>query len=376
MAILLIIAFSFMLVGYGTFNPKAPINRNILLVVIWLAMSLFWGLSYINAPDIPGYIRFYEQKVFDWSIYGVRIPTVNFEYGFLILSCLVKSVSHQFYVFQLFLFSTELALVMMGLRKLFQADRTIIFICALFFVLPLNLLSALRQGIAISIFIFSLSFIIERKLWKYILAIVIASFFHKSSLFLLPLYWIIHVRGLLHQKKILWGILLVLDLLYFFGFSMSAFLDKMLLLFISSYDNVGSYVSYANGEIFTSNFGVLKILEMNVVYILLLCFDSEEESSKAKDLLKLLFIAYFVLNMLMGGILAHRIGYYFAIVYQVSLVASFCVLTRRALGRPETGYLIVCFYSVLLNVLYLQGGLSGKLVYRNLFWEHLINGTY
>lgn len=50
-------------------------------------------------------------------------------------------------------------------------------------------LSSFRQTIAICFVIFSVHFAVQRKLWKYLLFIIIAAGFHKSALILLPLYF-------------------------------------------------------------------------------------------------------------------------------------------------------------------------------------------
>ena len=51
-------------------------------------------------------------------------------------------------------------------------------------------MTALRQGLALAIVFYSTRFIFEKKIIKFALAIVIASFAHKSALFLLPLYFV------------------------------------------------------------------------------------------------------------------------------------------------------------------------------------------
>lgn len=49
-------------------------------------------------------------------------------------------------------------------------------------------MNTIRQGISVCIFIYSIKFIVEKKLWKYILCIVAAMLFHKSSVILFVLY--------------------------------------------------------------------------------------------------------------------------------------------------------------------------------------------
>ncbi|MDU1889875.1 MAG: EpsG family protein [Dysgonomonas sp.] len=373
MAVYLISAILFALVGYETFNPKSQLNGQ-KFFFIWIVLSLFWGLSFVYAPDIPGYIAYFNKEVYDWFESGFKLPKISFEYGFNVLSCILKSLNNEYYVYQLILFSSELLLVMIGLKKLLDTNNTIIFVCALFFILPLNLLGALRQGISISLFIFSLHYIIERNLLKYILIIVFASFFHKSSLFLLLLFWIPKCRSLLLKKNILLACLVILNICYFSGFSISNSLNTFLLMSFDLYEGVETYARYTDAGVISSNFGLAKVFEMNVVYILFLIVNKDD--SKAIELLKLFFLVYFMLNMLLGGILAHRIGYYFILIYQICLIMSFCMFAKHLLKRPEIGFLFTCVYFIFLNLFYFQNSLSKEIVYRNLFWEHIFNGSY
>src|SRR5690606_27878018 len=53
--------------------------------------------------------------------------------------------------------------------------------------------NAARQGLAISICAISVIFLLQRKIWHYIIVIIIASFFHRTALILLPFYFILRL---------------------------------------------------------------------------------------------------------------------------------------------------------------------------------------
>lgn len=52
-------------------------------------------------------------------------------------------------------------------------------------------MSGMRQAIALSIILFSFNFIVDRKIWKFIATIVIASLFHVSAIVFFPAYFLI-----------------------------------------------------------------------------------------------------------------------------------------------------------------------------------------
>ena len=57
-----------------------------------------------------------------------------------------------------------------------------------------NSLCYIRQSLAISIYLFSLKFIREKKLIPYILVVLLACLFHKSLIFMLPFYFIANIK--------------------------------------------------------------------------------------------------------------------------------------------------------------------------------------
>lgn len=62
-----------------------------------------------------------------------------------------------------------------------------IFMFGTFFNYSLN---TMRQCISIVIFLYAIKYIVNRDLFKYIIAIIIAFLFHKTGIFYLPLYWL------------------------------------------------------------------------------------------------------------------------------------------------------------------------------------------
>ena len=68
-------------------------------------------------------------------------------------------------------------------------------------------LTGLKQTIAIAIILFSYDYIIQKKIFGFIICVFIASLFHQSALFFLPAYFISNKQ--LNTKKVLVGILVV-----------------------------------------------------------------------------------------------------------------------------------------------------------------------
>ena len=61
----------------------------------------------------------------------------------------------------------------------------------LFYLLMFN---ALKQAMAMAFILLAFDGIVERKLWKFLLWVVIASVFHYPALIFLPAYWIANMK--------------------------------------------------------------------------------------------------------------------------------------------------------------------------------------
>lgn len=370
MAILLVASIIFMAIG--CLSLTATTNNRKTNLFTWIAISIFWGTSYIYAPDIPGYIEYYNHDVYNWFESGLRLPDKSFEIGFNVLSSIFKSLNFPYFIFQFFLFSLELLIIYKGIEKLFDISKLSAIFCALFFILPLNLMGALRQGIAIALFIYSLHYITNRDFLKYCAIIIIASLFHNSACFLILIYWlwIPNIRSLLCNRKLLIAYLIVLNVCYFGGISAGEWLDSFLNIIISSGDAIGKYERYIdNASTLESNFGIAKIVELNFTYIIFLVLNKDE--STQNTILKLMLILYITLNLLAGGILAHRIGYYFIITYQISLLLSFIILGKLTIRNTIIGYSTCCIYLIIINLFHFNNYFTDNVPYINLLIDYI-----
>lgn len=120
------------------------------------------------------------------SSIGVLYATFNY-----VVSRFTSNV-HIFYFWYSFV---ETALVLMTLRKnridIVLGMSTYYF---LFFNLTLNIL---RQSLAMIVIVWGFNYVTEKKLWKYLLIVLIASGFHSTAMIAIiiyPLYWIANNR--------------------------------------------------------------------------------------------------------------------------------------------------------------------------------------
>lgn len=170
-------------------------RRNIAFLVIG-SIAIYWGFSYINAADVPGYMNFFKYCGTGInSVSNVKDPSLlTFEKGFIYYMGWIKLlVGSDYYFYQFITLSIEFILTYLGLKNLLGNKKDVLlFFCIFATQLPL-FIAAMRQGLVISVFIFSLSFVVKREYLKCIILYLLATVFHSSAIFLIGfvcVYWI------------------------------------------------------------------------------------------------------------------------------------------------------------------------------------------
>ncbi|MGB5244148.1 MAG: EpsG family protein [Lutimonas sp.] len=98
---------------------------------------------------------------------------------------------------QLFFILTSFIITYLTYRTITRHSNNIMLSTLIFLSLPiyfLNSLSIIRQYVAVSIIFYAYTFIKERQLPKFLLAVLLASLFHKSAIFAVILYWLYNLK--------------------------------------------------------------------------------------------------------------------------------------------------------------------------------------
>lgn len=348
------------------FPMRNATNHHAFIVVG--VLSIYWGFEYINAPDMEGYMEMYKLISSDFSyIYNSLATTVyeNFEPGFLYLASLIKRLSDNYYVFQFFLLITELSLIYKGISKSANPEIAIFSLCICAFIIP-SLLAAMRQGLAISLFIYSFSYIIERKYIKTFLIYIIGAFFHFSivaMIFVPIIYWNYHriinndYCAFFKSQWFKIVFLLFLNVLYISEISfLSKFGDVLYGLEVGKGSTGQSYV-IADAVFDTDGFGIKKILEMDLCYLLV--FWGKWKENSYRTILTIIFIFYFIINAGARGIIVHRFGYYCLFPYYFLFFLSMLNLHKNDIKVQRSYSLIMFSYMAFLFI-----------------WQSLVNGDF
>ena len=187
--------------------------RNILVVVSLLLPSLLAGFRSINiGTDVLTYVK----PLFDLALQSDSfveflnlpiyrtwryLPVYTIEIGYLLLTYVVAKLFHSLIALNFIISLIIISLIYFGLVKMNQINShiSVPFGLMTFYLLFFNgSLNTIRQYLAFSIIFWGFSFIIKKKLWYYLMTVLIATLFHKTAFFSLILYVI---YTLLTSKK-------------------------------------------------------------------------------------------------------------------------------------------------------------------------------
>ena len=154
------------------------------IIFALLIFALISGIRWQVGVDHLSYLESYEK-----IMRGGQFRARGVEPGFDFITRLFASFNIHFTLYFAFWAFLQIFLIYYALRN----ERYLLpFIALLIIWGPeyLNMMNGIRQMLALSIFVYSIQFIYERKFVHYIVTIFIATLFHKSAFLLFIIYFI------------------------------------------------------------------------------------------------------------------------------------------------------------------------------------------
>jgi len=248
----------YLIVCYKLFkkNKKLCVALSISSFILLTSLrSIYLGLS-----DTSGVYLNIFNNIKNYSFIDIMQNIFNTqEYGFFIIFKLITSIFNNYRILLFFVALPYFGFVARYIYK-YSNNYVISFVvfASLYFLLSFYLI---KQCIAIGILIFSYDFIVEKKPIKFLLTVLVATFFHKMSFIFFIAY---PFANKLQFKKI--------NYIYIFiAFMLGNFGDEVIYFFIKHLDVTNTLIEYINNGIYSSNqgYGIFGYL-INVV-ILIFC---------------------------------------------------------------------------------------------------------
>src|SRR5690606_14677822 len=177
---------------YEMYVEERP-NKSWFYTIVVL-MILTAGLAYGLSPDWVAYWNAFEgtgvTPLFEINDLAEK---VDMEIGYIWLNKIVSLLGLGYASFTLIIAAIALTLKSVTIYKY----GGYVFMALLMYFVPVYFFEEhvhVRQGLADAIMIFSIRYIIERKLWKFLLCFAIAFMFHKAVVAFILAYWVVKIR--------------------------------------------------------------------------------------------------------------------------------------------------------------------------------------
>lgn len=283
-------------------------KRRLYIILIFSMIIFVVGLRHPTmGMDLTGYLKSYG-RLYDMSWQSVieLNSYLNYERGYILFNKLMGmlTLGNE----QLFLFvCAMLATVPVG-YTIYKKSEDILLSTLIYLGLPIFLIqySALRQGIALGMCFYALNLIEDKKLWRFLLLIFLATLFHYTSIVFIVAYFIYHIRITDTMRTVL---LLLLPIVFVFRSQLFTLLSVIL----------------KNDVIATQTNAITMTIVFVLIYIFMMVLFHGSESRKVNGYMNIFFCA--CLCLIFSGVYstAIRVGYYF----MIALVFILPIAIRR-----------------------------------------------
>lgn len=224
-------------------------NKPIFILLCFLELTFIAGFRSWNiGNDTLPYVGTFIETINNWNFLHTHM-----EKGYIFYNKLVS-----FFTLNPQGILVANALVITGSILLFIKRYSVSLLFSVLFFVILQFdstMNIMRQYISVSIILFSMPFIIKRRLIHYIICCVIATTFHTSAILALPLYWLYNLRFKMQY-------LMIILLVTVVSFTMLApIIDKIIYF-------TGRYESYKGNILLGEDVKVASIVKSFVQFII------------------------------------------------------------------------------------------------------------
>jgi len=315
-------------------------NKNWFFALITL-MAIVAGLAYGLSPDWIAYWNAFEGTwVTSLGGLGALSDSLDMEIGYLFLNKIVNSLGLGYASFTLIIAFIALYLKASSIYKY----GGYVFLALLMYMVPTYFFEEhvhVRQGLANAITIFSVRYIIERKLYMFLLCFVLAFLFHKASVAFLLAYWIVKIN---FNNTLVISVVLAAIIANYTG--LSAVIDGVMQFM--PFGVAETYNDYANETFEASILGdIVKIL--TVIAILMFNKPASENDPYYAYFRNIYLFGVIIYFFFGKGIFAARLpGFY--TVFIIFLIPRMIMALRENPFFKNVVYVSFTVYTLLLYI--------------------------
>ena len=301
--------FSVLIISLFYSLVQNKVLKDVFIFLTFIIISAFFALRFDVGPDYHNYVLYFK----DVTTGIFNLPRTDY-LALLFLSQIFSFSEFGFIFFFAFYSSISVMLIILAIRDRFITPSLFFFLTYGFLFMGFD---RIRQFLALTIFIYAFKDVLNNRFKSYCFKIFIASFFHVSAIFLLPIYF-------LSKIKIHGYVMISSFMLLFTGFYFNVWQD-----FISEIYNYIPYYThiYANTkhtEVHHFNSGV-GLFGRALICLIILIFGNFHQKYKTT-----IFIGLVLLIFGAGNLNATRIAdYYLAILIPAFPLFMTNVVTKK-----------------------------------------------
>lgn len=265
---------------------------NIFDFIIVISMILIAGFRYNIGTDYSMYNSMYFNQ---------NQSNLNkVEIGYKILMKIVAPIfGEKSYLFFILCSIITIIPIYVTIKKYSKkpGESIFYFITLGFYTLSFNMI---RQAIGMAITFFALRYLFDRKLFKYIITILLASTFHITSLIMIPIYWISKIK---FSKLANFGVMFLL--------LFSGIMFNVIFGYVTT--KIPQYAMYAKYDNTIAGIGTYLV---NIIYILLIVFaiinrqKIEQRDNRYLYIINMIIYSIFFISLSVKNTLFARLIYY------------------------------------------------------------------
>lgn len=280
-------------------SSKYGLKLSVFTVFVFLAFRYDFGNDYMAYLEVFQNINKFDlAKIDSFTIKGNEV-------GWFYLNRLFKPLG--FFAMTIVLAAFNCYVVYRFIKKYVPAKYYwfAVFLYTFQVSQMLILSSAMRQAVAVSFFILAIDYIIQKKPFKYIILIFIATLFHTSAVVLFPLIIISYINWKIKFVHIILVFVVFLIPIYFLK-DITAYIN----VFVSQYFEIYSYYLENAGGTSISEIGLGFILNIFIYFVIV--YNSQFEIDFEKNIfLKIAIISFILIPLGFNLQLIGRINFYF-----------------------------------------------------------------
>lgn len=369
---MIVYSFTYLLNSIGFFIKKNN-SKKIFYFTLLLLVFISGTRYYLGGSDVYVYENVYNtspsiEVVLKYIFTGVNNGVnTNYEIGFVLICSLLKTLKFSYFGFILMFTILFYALMVIGLNR-FVPNWSVFIAAFMYKIMFYNTFISIRQGFTLAIFCYSLQFIIDKKMFKYFIACLVAFFIHRGALLLFPLYFLQYI-SISRNLYIYYSLLLLPTKLIASRVNIGPILERIIDIF--------GFSSKSEGwtEV-TEPISIIHTIECYLIVLLIIFFFNKIMSYKnrkeAKLILQLFLVVIPIFTLFSEWIVMTRLKDYFVIFYGLIFGYILDGGTTKILNKSQNEkkelsgilnykiislvILLCCFIGMIRYVLVFDGG--------------------